>query len=48
MSHSDHNWRTLHMATIGYVRVSTNDQSVEAQKHSLAETYAVNEWYEDA
>jgi DNA invertase Pin-like site-specific DNA recombinase len=36
------------MATIGYVRVSTNDQSVEAQKHSLAETYAVNDWYEDA
>lgn len=36
------------MAIIGYVRVSTNDQSVEAQKHALGETYAVTDWYEDA
>lgn len=36
------------MATIGYVRVSTNEQSVEAQKHSLNETYNVERWFEDA
>lgn len=34
------------MAVIGYVRVSTGDQSVQSQKHSLAE-YAVEEWYAD-
>ncbi|MBV4479037.1 recombinase family protein [Pseudomonas khavaziana] len=36
------------MATIGYVRVSTHDQSVEAQKHGLTEMYNVDEWYEDS
>ena len=36
------------MATIGYVRVSTNEQSVEAQTHSLAATYNVERWFEDA
>lgn len=35
------------MAIIGYVRVSTSDQSVEAQKHALGEMYAVSDWYED-
>ena len=36
------------MATIGYVRVSTNEQSVDAQKHSLTATYNVERWFEDA
>ncbi|KPX41405.1 recombinase family protein [Pseudomonas syringae pv. tagetis] len=36
------------MATIGYVRVSTHDQSVDAQKHGLSDTYNVEEWYEDS
>lgn len=36
------------MATIGYVRVSTHDQSVDAQKHGLSGTYNVDEWYEDS
>nr|WP_019366289.1 recombinase family protein [Pseudomonas luteola] len=35
------------MATIGYVRVSTGEQSVESQKHSLSETYNVEEWFCD-
>lgn len=34
------------MAIIGYVRVSTGEQSVEAQKHSLSK-YSVEEWFED-
>lgn len=36
------------MAIIGYVRVSTHEQSVDAQKHALSETYNVEEWYEDS
>ncbi|MFT2330025.1 recombinase family protein [Escherichia coli] len=36
------------MATIGYLRVSTNDQSVEAQKHSLESTHRIDRFYEDA
>ncbi|WP_145156322.1 recombinase family protein [Pseudomonas oryzihabitans] len=34
------------MAVIGYLRVSTNDQSVESQKHSLSE-FNVDLWYSD-
>ncbi|WP_432668178.1 recombinase family protein [Pseudomonas umsongensis] len=36
------------MATIGYLRVSTNEQSVEAQRHSLAKKYNIEKWFEDA
>jgi DNA invertase Pin-like site-specific DNA recombinase len=36
------------MATIGYIRVSTTDQSVEAQRHSLGSTHNIERWYEDA
>lgn len=35
------------MATIGYVRVSTNEQSVEAQKHSIEQTHKVERWFAD-
>lgn len=35
------------METIGYLRVSTTDQSVEAQKHSLNETHRIDRFYED-
>ena len=36
------------MATIGYIRVSTTDQSVEAQRYGLSETHKIEQWYEDA
>ncbi|TXM92602.1 recombinase family protein [Methylobacterium sp. WL30] len=35
------------MATIGYVRVSTGDQSVEAQRHSIGLIHMVEEWFCD-
>ncbi|MNJ20996.1 putative DNA-invertase from lambdoid prophage Rac [compost metagenome] len=35
------------MAILGYTRVSSDGQSVEAQKHRLAETYNVEHWFED-
>lgn len=35
------------MSTIGYVRVSTGDQSVEAQRHSIEQRYQVEEWFAD-
>lgn len=34
------------MAVIGYVRVSTGEQSVASQQHAL-EKYRVDEWYSD-
>ncbi|MDI3356285.1 recombinase family protein [Pseudomonas sp. UYIF39] len=35
------------MAVIGYVRVSTGDQSVEAQRHSIEQLHKVEVWFED-
>jgi len=35
------------MSTIGYVRVSTGDQSVEAQRHSIEQVHKVEEWFSD-
>lgn len=35
------------MATIGYSRVSTNDQSVEAQQHSLSQAHRIDRFYAD-
>ncbi|HDX8858933.1 TPA: recombinase family protein [Klebsiella michiganensis] len=35
------------MAVIGYVRVSTGEQSVEAQRHSIEQTYNIEEWFSD-
>jgi DNA invertase Pin-like site-specific DNA recombinase len=36
------------MATIGYLRVSTDEQSVEAQRHALSgKLYNITEWFED-
>lgn len=36
------------MATIGYLRVSTDEQSVEAQRHALSgDLYSIEHWYED-
>ncbi|MXS18441.1 recombinase family protein [Pseudomonas oryzihabitans] len=34
------------MATIGYVRVSTGEQSVESQRHAL-DSYKVDKWFSD-
>ena len=37
------------MATIGYLRVSTDEQSVEAQRHALSgDLYNIEHWFEDA
>lgn len=33
--------------TIAYVRVSTDDQTTEAQKHTISERYNVSEWFSD-
>lgn len=33
--------------TIAYLRVSTDDQSTEAQKHAISERYNVSEWFSD-
>lgn len=35
------------MAVIGYLRVSTGEQSVEAQRHSIEQTHKVESWYAD-
>ncbi|WP_429102207.1 recombinase family protein [Aeromonas rivipollensis] len=35
------------MAVIGYLRVSTGEQSVEAQRHSIEQTHKVEMWYAD-
>lgn len=35
------------MAVIGYIRVSTGEQSVEAQRHSIEQTHKVEEWFAD-
>lgn len=35
------------MATVGYVRVSTKEQGVEAQQHRLAQKFAVEKWFAD-
>ena len=35
------------MSTIGYIRVSTGDQSVEAQRHSIGQLHNVEEWFAD-
>lgn len=34
------------MATIGYVRVSTGEQSVDSQRHAL-DSYKVDKWFSD-
>lgn len=36
------------MALIGYVRVSTGEQSVEAQKHSIEQRHKIEHWFEDS
>ncbi|WP_053122325.1 recombinase family protein [Pseudomonas sp. P1.31] len=36
------------MALLGYVRVSSDGQSVEAQRHSLGSTYNIEKWFEDS
>ncbi|WP_336492484.1 recombinase family protein [Methylobacterium nigriterrae] len=35
------------MAVIGYIRVSTSDQSVEAQRHSIEQGHKIEEWFSD-
>lgn len=35
------------MAVIGYIRVSTGDQSVEAQRYSIEQLHKVEEWFAD-
>ena len=35
------------MTVLAYVRVSTEDQSTEAQRHSIAQTHNVEHWYDD-
>lgn len=34
-------------ATIAYVRVSTDDQTTEAQRHSIGQQFNVSEWFSD-
>tara|TARA_R110000868_G_scaffold90320_6_gene250866 strand:+ start:5596 stop:6192 length:597 start_codon:yes stop_codon:yes gene_type:complete len=34
--------------TIAYTRVSTDGQSIEAQRHAIAERYHVSKWFSDA
>ncbi len=34
-------------ATIAYVRVSTDDQTTEAQRHSIGQRFKVSEWFSD-
>lgn len=34
-------------ATIAYVRVSTDDQTTEAQRHVISQRFNVNEWFSD-
>ncbi|QJC81910.1 recombinase family protein [Pseudomonas umsongensis] len=35
------------MTVLAYVRVSTEDQSTEAQRHSIAQTHNVEHWFDD-
>lgn len=35
------------MTTLAYVRVSTEDQSTDAQRHSIAQLHNVEHWYSD-
>lgn len=35
------------MTVLAYVRVSTEDQSTEAQRHSIAQLHNVEHWYSD-
>lgn len=35
------------MAVVGYIRVSTGEQSVEAQRHSIEQRHKVEEWFAD-
>jgi DNA invertase Pin-like site-specific DNA recombinase len=35
------------MTTLAYVRVSTEDQSTEAQRHSIGQLHNVEHWYAD-
>lgn len=35
------------MTTLAYVRVSTEDQSTEAQRHSISQLHNVEHWYAD-
>lgn len=39
--------REASMATIGYIRVSTGEQSVESQRHDIEQRYKVEEWFAD-
>jgi len=34
-------------ATIAYVRVSTDDQTTEAQRHAISQRFNVSEWFSD-
>lgn len=34
-------------AVLAYVRVSTDDQTTEAQRHSISERYNISEWFSD-
>jgi len=34
-------------ATIAYVRVSTDDQTTEAQRHAISQRFHVSEWFSD-
>lgn len=35
------------VAVIGYLRVSTNEQSIGAQRHSIGQTHKVETWFAD-
>ena len=35
------------MAVIGYLRVSTDEQSIGAQRHSIGQTHKVETWFAD-
>lgn len=35
------------MSVLGYIRVSTGDQSVEAQRHAIEQLHKVEEWFSD-
>lgn len=35
------------MAVIGYIRVSTGEQSVESQRHNIEQLHKVEEWFSD-
>lgn len=35
------------MSTLGYVRVSSDDQTIDTQIHALEETYKIDRWFKD-